>query len=81
MIYKAAKKTIHKPSLDHYMIVTKVGMTLGPSIRETDKSQGDTETERQKIWMQLQATEISPTARKPGCITEIDIWPAYLIKG
>ena len=42
-----AKKTIHKPSLDHNMIVTKVRMTWGPSIRETDKSRGDTETERQ----------------------------------
>ena len=41
-----AQKTIHKPSLDHNMIVTKVRMTLGPSIRETDKSRGDTETER-----------------------------------
>jgi hypothetical protein len=41
------KTTIRKPSLDHNMIVNKVGMTLGPSNRETDKSRGDTETERQ----------------------------------
>jgi hypothetical protein len=29
-VRKVAIKTIHKPSLDHNMIVTKVGMTLGP---------------------------------------------------
>ena len=44
-----AQKTIHKPSLDHYMIVTKVGVTLGPSTREIDKSQEDTATESQPI--------------------------------
>jgi hypothetical protein len=45
--YKVAKKTIHKPSLDNNMIVTKVGVTLGSSTSEIDKSQEDTETERQ----------------------------------
>ncbi len=44
-----AKKTIHKPSLDHNMIVTKVGVTLGPSTREIDKAQEDTATESQPI--------------------------------
>ena len=34
--YKVAKNTIHKPSLDHNMIVTKVGVTLGPSTQKID---------------------------------------------
>ena len=44
-----AKTTIHKPSLDHNMVVTKVGVSLGPSTREIDDSQEDTATESQPI--------------------------------
>ena len=47
--YKVAKKTIHKPSLDHNMIVTKVGVTLGPSTRKIDKFREDTAKDSQPI--------------------------------
>jgi hypothetical protein len=47
--YKVAKKTIHKSSLDHNMIVTKVGVTLGPSTRKIDKSREDTAKDSQPI--------------------------------
>ena len=47
--YKAAKKTIHKPFLDHNMIVTTVGVTLGPSTRKIDKFREDTAKDSQLI--------------------------------
>jgi hypothetical protein len=47
--YKVAKKTIHKPSLDHNMIVTKIGVTLGPSTRKIEKSREDTAKDSQPI--------------------------------
>ncbi len=53
---------MHKPSLDHNMIVTKVGVTLGLSTREIDKSQEDTATESQPIM------DAAPRYRKfPNC--------------
>ncbi len=44
-----ATKTIHKPFLDHIMIVTKLGVTLGPSTRKIDKSREDTAKDSQSI--------------------------------
>jgi hypothetical protein len=57
-------------------MIVKIGVTLGPSTREIDKSQEDTATEPgQKVkpsWMQLQDIENSLT-RKPEYITEKDM--------